>query len=82
MKFDYLIQIKDYNLLAIIGYMIVCDNHIHSYELKVLDLFIKDKKLGEDAYNIINNILNDNDDKVTLNSAILALEKEIGRAHV
>lgn len=76
MKFDYLIQIKDYNLLAIIGYMIVCDNHIHSYELKVLDLFIKDKKLGEDAYNIINNILNDNDDKVTLNSAILALEKE------
>lgn len=76
MKFDYLIQINDYNVLAIIGYMIICDNHIHSYELKVLDLFIQDKKLGEDAYNIINDILNDKDDKMTFNDALLALEKE------
>ena len=76
MKFDYLVKINDYNVLALIGYMVVCDNHIHSYELKILDLFIKDKKLGKEAYDIINNILNDKDDKVTFNDALLVLEKE------
>ena len=63
-------NLSDNRILAILGYIIVVNDEMHSRQVELLNMIIKKNRWGEEEKEIIYDVLNDKDEKVTYNEAI------------
>ena len=62
-------NLSDNRILAILGYIIVVNDEMHSRQVELLNMIIKKNRWGEEEKEIIYDVLNDKDEKVTYNEA-------------
>lgn len=57
-------NLSDNRILAILGYIIVVNDEMHSRQVELLNMIIKKNRWGEEEKEIIYDVLNDKDEKV------------------
>lgn len=68
-------QLKYINSLGLLGYIIIVNNEIHSRQIKWLNIVLKRYEF-DDELSIINDILNDKDEKIQYNECLFAFHQE------
>ena len=70
-----IMQLKYINSLGLLGYIIIVNNEIHSRQIKWLNIVLKRYEF-DDELSIINDILNDKDEKIQYNECLFAFQQE------
>ena len=66
-------NLSDNRILAILGYIIVVNDEMHSRQVELLNMIIKKNRWGEEEKEIIYDVLNDKDEKLLIMKLFLYL---------
>lgn len=69
-------DVKCQNTIGLFGYIITVNEEIHSRQIKWLDIILTQYKLADGAKDLIKDILDDKDEKISYNDCIFSFQQE------